>query len=375
MKIYDFDKNMAADTSACPDLKYFDAKCGLFSIYGTKAAGEEGFCRFTKAQRDYLQPISDGEAWFSRHSSGIQLKFVTDATDIFVKVKLNGTFDMTNMTLIGACGLDLYVYDETTSSYVFHGVMHGKIDSVEYDGRLGDFRQLGKKMRKFIINLPLYMGAKDVTVGVNEWATVKPDLFKNSRNIAIYGSSITHGCSASHPGMAYTNILSRRFDTEVSNYGFSGVCMMEPEVSAIFSEINPDMLIVDAEPNAGVSENLKLNCENFLNKFFENNPSTPVILLSRMKFALDLYDTERVKLNAYYVDFLKKAAKKYRKKGYKVYFFDQSDVFGKNFSEYTADGVHPNDLGMIKIADFYEKVINRTNNLLNRYSIDLLRKK
>lgn len=374
MKVYDFDKNMEANSSVCPELKYYDAKCGLFGIYGTKAAGEEGFCRFTTAQRDFLRPVSDGEAWFSEHSSGIQLKFITDATDIFVKVNLSGKFDMTNMTLIGSCGVDLYVYDEASSSFVFHGVMHGKLEDQEYEGRLGDFRKLGRKERRFIINLPLYMGVKSLTVGVNEWATIKPDTFQNKRNIAVYGSSITHGCSATHPGMAYTNLLSRRYDCEFLNYGFSGVCMMEPEVAQILSEINPDMLIVDAEPNAGVSKNLKLNCENFLNKFFETNPLTPVILLSRMKFALDIYDIERVKLNAYYVDFLKKVAKKYRKKGYKVYFFDQSNVFGKNFSEYTADGVHPSDLGMIKIADFYEKVINKTDDLLNRYSIDLLRK-
>ncbi len=366
MKVYDFDKNMTAKNDADCKLKFYDAKCGLFSVYGTKALYEEGFCRFTKAQRDYLRPVSDGEAFFSEHSSGIQLKFITDASDIFVKVGLNGTFEMTNMTLVGACGMDLYVYDKRFSTYIFHGSTNGKINDIFYEGRLGDFRSSKTAQRKFIIDLPLYMGVTSLQIGVNEWATVTPDPFTANRNIAIYGSSITHGCSASHPGMSYTNILSRRLNTEVSNYGFSGVCMMETEVAEILAEINPDMLIVDAEPNAGVDIRLKQNCENFLDKFLSIRPDVPVILLSRMKFALDNYDYERVNLNSFYVDFLRNVAKKYSKKGYNVYFFDQSKVFGKEFSDYTADGVHPTDRGMLKIADFYQKAIEKVDFSMNK---------
>ena len=44
----------------------------------------------------------------------------------------------------------------------------------------------------------------------------------------IYGTSITQGGCASRPGMAYTNILSRRIDAPFINLGFSGSGRGEP---------------------------------------------------------------------------------------------------------------------------------------------------
>ncbi len=359
--VYDFDKNMSKPLTDEPTLKYFDAKdASKFGLFGTTAKEEDGFCRFTKSQRDYVEKVSDGEAWFSRHSAGIQIKFITDATDIFVKAKNASKFDMTNMTQIGQCGYDLYVYDEKLEKFVFHLTAHGTFDSVSFTERIGDFRKLPKRRRRFIINLPLYMHSESLEIGVNDWAEVSPDTFKNGLKVAVYGTSITHGCCASRPGMAYTNILSRTLDCEFFNYGFSGVAMTEPEIGKVLSENAFDMLIVDTEPNAGVSDNLKNNLEPFLNEFLKARPNVPVVLLSRIPFTLDLFDEDRINLNKFYLRFLRSTAQKYRIKGFNVYFYDQFGVFGKDFCEYTTDGVHPTDLGMVKIADFYQKVIEKT---------------
>lgn len=362
--VYDFDKNMNNLTTEQPELKYFDAKDETkFGVYGTCCKTEEGYSRFSADQRAYVEKVSDGEAWFSRHSAGIQVKFKTDATDIYVKVRNADKFNMTNITQIGQCGVDLYVFEEKLGKFVFHLTAHGKFDDTKYDERIGDFRQLGRKTRRYIINLPLYIHTEQLEIGVNEWATVEPDVYTNPLKIAVYGSSITHGCSASRPGMAYTNILSRRLDCEFYNYGFSGVCMAEKQVATVLSQNDFDMLIIDSEPNSGVSQNLKNNLEPFLDEFLSKRKNVPVALLSRMTFTLDLFDLDRVKLNKYYVDFMRKVSASYRKKGYDVYFFDQTDVFGRDFTEYTTDGVHPTDYGMVKIADFYQKVITKLEKL------------
>lgn len=362
--VYDFDKNMAADNSAAPNITYYDAKNqDKFSLYGSFALSEGGYCRFTKAQRDFIEPISDGVAWLSTHSSGIQVKFRTNATDIYVRVKLSGKFDMTNMTQIGQCGTDLYVYDENVKCFVFHGVAHGKFDCDFYDERIGDFSKLEVKERRFVINLPLYIGTLQLEIGVNDWATVTPDYFSNKQKIVVYGTSITQGCSASHPGMAYTNILSRKLDAQVINYGFSGVAMNEKEIATIITQNPCDILILDTEPNAGVSYKLKDNLRGFLDEFYGKKPNAAVVMLSRVKFALDYYDPERVSLKAFYVKFMKNIEKAYSRNNRKIYFYDQANVFGNEFSEYTTDGVHPTDLGMVKIADFYEKAVKRVNEL------------
>lgn len=358
--IYDFDENMSSKFQENLDLEYFNAKDETkFSVFGTRAKDDEGYFRFDESQRALILPTSEAVSWLSCHSSGIQIKFLTDADDIFVKVKLNEKFNMTNMTAIGQCCVDLYVADEGETNYVFHGVARCKFDSPDCCERLGDFRKLGKKMRRCVLNLPLYSGVLQLEIGVNKGAFIKPDSFANDKVIAVYGTSITQGCCASHTGMAYTNILSRRLDCEFLNYGFSGSALNEPVIADVLKKIPFDLLILDTEPNAGVDKKLYDNLQEFLDRFLSVRPKTPVILLSRMPFSLDLYDPDRVNLNKFYKGFMRSVAKKYAKKGYDVRFYDQSRVFGKDFSEYTVDGVHPTDLGMVKIADFYEKILKK----------------
>ena len=58
--------------------------------------------------------------------------------------------------------------------------------------------------------------------------------------VVVYGTSITQGANASRPGMAYTNILSRRLNVEFVNLGFSGSGRGEPEVAEVIAGIpNP----------------------------------------------------------------------------------------------------------------------------------------
>ena len=70
----------------------------------------------------------------------------------------------------------------------------------------------------------------------------------------FYGTSITQGGCACRPGMAYTNILSRQFNVEVINLGFSGSGRGEPEVArTIAEEIQVTLTPRDQERLANVS--------------------------------------------------------------------------------------------------------------------------
>ena len=341
------------------NLVWRNAKDPVFGLFGTDAKAEPGFCRLTKKERDYIRPINDGEAWLGEQSSGIQVRFETNSAQIFVRVKLRSKFDMTNMTQIGQCGLDLYVHDKRLGGYGLLEVARYQFDATEYELSLGRFDQCPQKMRKYILNLPLYMAVDDMEIGLDHDAVVRPNPFKHKTRIGIYGTSIVHGCSASRPGLSPANVLSRRFNEEVLNFGFSGCAMMEKEMGQILAERKLDLLIVDVEPNAGIDRRLHDNAEGFLDAYLNKNPTVPVILYSRVLFNLDLFDDYRVELAAYYRDFLKNLAKKYRKKGYPMFFEDGAKIFKGNFSEYTTDGIHPNDVGMRALTDSYERAIKR----------------
>lgn len=357
--VFDFDQNMSAKAVATRGVVWRSAKDRAFGIYGSDALHERGFYRLTEAERNTLRPVNDGEAWFGEHSAGIQVRFESDSAQIFVRVKIRSPFDMTNMTQIGQCGMDLYVFDAARNEFVLHEVARFPFHADRYEVQLSHFGAEPRKPRRYLIYLPLYIAVDEFEIGLDEGAEVKPFGFANDTRIGVYGTSITHGCSASRPGMAYTNILSREADEEILNFGFSGVAFMEREMGEILGKRRLDLLVVDTEANAGVDERMKQNSASFLNAFFKYNPAAPVLLFSRIALALDLYDEPRARLHRYYNDFLRELARDYRKKGYKVFFADGTNLFKGNFTEYFADGIHPTDRGMVALAKAYRKQIER----------------
>lgn len=359
--VFDFDPNLSCAPQEPRDLKWRDAKDKTaFALYGSDALHEKEFCRLTVAERDLLRPVNDGEAWLAEQSAGIQVKFETDSAQIFIRVKLRSKFDMTNMTQVGQCGADLYVYDERMNDYVLHDVARYQFDGTSYEVSLSRFANLPRKLRKYIINLPLYMAVETFEIGLDNGAFVQPVAFSDKRRIAVYGTSITQGCCASRPGMASTNILSRALDVEVMNLGFSGCCMMEREMGEILGKREKiDLLIVDPEGNAGIDDRMERNSEPFFDEFFRYKPDVPVIIYSRVLFSMDLYDDFRIRLREYYKGFLQKLAKKYRDRGYKLYFADGSKIMPGNFTEYYVDGIHPTDTGQKYIADSYRREVEK----------------
>ena len=63
------------------------------------------------------------------------------------------------------------------------------------------------------LNMPAFNGVKEMYIGIQKDAEIShaPD-YKLEKPIVFYGSSITHGASASRPGLIYENLLSRELD-------------------------------------------------------------------------------------------------------------------------------------------------------------------
>ncbi len=357
MNVFTFDPNMTGNLPFPTGLLWRSAKDPCFGLYGTDAKEEAGYYRLTASERDLIRPVNDGEAWFGEHSSGICVRFETDSSAINVRVKLREKFGMTNMTQIGQCGMDLYVFDERAGEFVLHEVARYEFDATEYEVPLSHFLNSPRSPRKYILYLPLYMAVESLEIGLDGDAFVRPLPFEKGIRVGIYGTSIVHGCAASRPGLAPAARLSRALGAEVLNFGFSGVAFMEREMGEILGKRRLGCLIVDTEPNAGVDERLRDNCAPFLDRFFKFDPTAKVVLYSRVPFALDFYDGYRARMAEYYRDFLRKTAADYRKKGYAVRFADGFKLFRGNIGEYSTDGIHPNDVGMLMLARSYRREI------------------
>ena len=69
--IFQFDSNLSQPVLPTGTLLWRSAKEPCFALFGSDALKEDGYHRLTKAERDIIRPINDGQAWCGEHSAGI----------------------------------------------------------------------------------------------------------------------------------------------------------------------------------------------------------------------------------------------------------------------------------------------------------------
>jgi lysophospholipase L1-like esterase len=215
-------------------------------------------------------------------------------------------------------------------------------------------------MRCFTLNFPLYQGVRGVQIGLMPGAEIQPPpAWVANGRIVIYGTSITQGGCASRPGMAYTNILSRRLNLEVINLGFSGSGKGEPEVVEQVGGVpDPMLFVLDYEANAG--EGLAETLPQAIRILRRRHPAAPILVVSRIAFSSDITHEDWLAARERSRDMQSRLVAGLRDRGDKaVYFQDGSRLLGADFDECTVDGVHPNDVGFARIAGGLEHEIRK----------------
>jgi lysophospholipase L1-like esterase len=224
-------------------------------------------------------------------------------------------------------------------------------------------------VREVTLNFPLYQGVKQVEIGLAPNAQLfSPLPWRTDRRVIVYGTSITQGGCANRPGMSYPNILSRRLNAEVINLGFSGNGRAEPELAHLIAEItNPGLYIIDCEANVPDEDPLAELLDDFVRILRDTQPTVPILLLSSIRFAYEVLEdgtdvaaaarerkSHRREIHRALVD-------RRRTDGDRAVFFqDGAELLGDDdYEECTVDGVHPTDLGFLRMAKSLEPVCER----------------
>lgn len=206
----------------------------------------------TKEFYDWLPAKAEGivreAVWnLSRDSAGMCVRFIADAPEIHARWTVKRErLALPHMTATGVSGLDLYA--RVDGRWRWCGAGHPTQFPTNTARLSGD---LEAGSREYLLYLPLYNGVRSVEVGVPPGSVLRkapPRPAERSKPIVFYGTSITHGASASRPGMVHTAILGRRFDYPVINLGFSGNGKMEPEMANLVAELEPAVFVLDACP-------------------------------------------------------------------------------------------------------------------------------
>ena len=110
-----------------------------------------------------------------------------------------------------------------------------------------------------------------------------------TKPIVFYGTSILQGGCANRPGMAHTNIISRRLNREIVNLGFSGNALLDYEIAEVMSSVDAGVYVLDFVPNAS-SDQIYEKMETFYRILRDKHPRTPIIFIEDPVFTHALFD-------------------------------------------------------------------------------------
>ena len=359
MNISDIDKNfqIISDIKE-PDIKFYGVCEAPFSIYGLykPSSGSD----FSRIPAEVAEKTSKGVSELNKNTAGGRIRFKTDSEYVAINVTVPSFCVMPHMTMAGSSGFDMY--EKTENGYVFLKTFYPWEYKYDANGSMvldKTFERIiyfeEKRMRDLIINFPLYNPVSKVYVGLNKNAGVfEGGKYRDILPIVYYGSSITQGGCASRPGMSYADIISRRYDIDYINLGFSGNAKGESAIAEYIAGLPMSVFVYDYDHNAPNVEHLRNTHKPMFDIIRKKNPDLPIIIASRPKYYLS--EDELVRRNMIYETYI--SAKNANDDN--VYFVDGQKIFEFiGYDDCTVDGTHPTDLGFMCMAKAFGEIIEK----------------
>jgi lysophospholipase L1-like esterase len=331
-----------------PDLDWYDVR-----DWGVEGKGWSDTTSYFDRLPSRAKGVVPDPVWnLSRHSAGMLVHFDTDAPFIWTDhVVTSSNLAIPNMTAIGTSGLDLYAKDPQ-GNWKWLGV--SRPTSQKMRGEI--ISGLSGQPHSFQLYLPLYNGTESLKIGVPKGAKFTPVAPRTEKPIVFYGTSITHGASASRPGMPHPAILGRRLNKPVINLGFSGNGRMESSVGQFLCELDPVVYVIDCLPNMNATQ-VKERAAPLVRQLRAARPETPIVLVEDRTYANTPFLASRQERHAGSRAELRKAYEELLGEGVqKLHYLEGEKLLGED-REDTTDGSHPSDLGFVRQADALEPVL------------------
>lgn len=326
---------------------FYDVLEPPFRIYGVFHENK----KFRRTPEEVARNTSEGVYALHSNTSGGRVRFQTDSPFITVYAKMNGIGKMPHFPLTGSAGFDLYIKRDGKER--FYGSFIPPYDIERgYESRL-DFGTA--ELREITVNFPLYSNVNHLFIGVQKDSELLPPSdYRTEKPVVFYGSSITQGGCASRPGNAYPAILSRRFDADFINLGFSGNGKAEQIMADYVASLDMSVFVYDYDHNAPDCNHLKNTHQRMFETVRKKNPDLPVIMLTSTTMER-FFDDRNERKNIIRATYENAVANGDRN----VYFIDANSLFEGDADGATVEGCHPNDLGFRYLADAIGEVLEK----------------
>ena len=331
------------------DVLFYNIKKEPFKIYGLYNPQKN--TPYIRLPEQVAVATNSGVAQLAYNTAGGRLRFSTDSPYIVIKAEMSKISRFPHMPLTGTGGIDVYIDSDGGSRFL--SIKRPEVDAV---GGFEDVVHLGsRKMRSFTINFPSYNVLEALHIGLSETARVgKGKEYINEKPVVFYGSSITQGGCSSRPGLIYENFISRRYNLDYINLGFSGSGRAELPIVKYMASLDMLAFVSDYDHNAPSVEYLRETHSRMYDIIREAHPDIPYIMISKP----DTLNSESyIDRRDVIIDTFRRA----RELGdTNVYYIDGEGLFRGPYEDCcTVDGCHPNDLGMMMMADSIGRVLER----------------
>lgn len=336
------DRNLFVETDIdTSDADIFNAK--ELSLHGVKYI--DG--RYRRMEEKIAESVSQSVKDLHTMCAGGRVRFKTDSSFVFIKAEMDGILRSSHIPLTGSSGFDMYADKLYAGTFV---PPYDMKDGYESKIILGE-----SKEREITVNFPTYSQVKELYIGIKKGSTLKKaDDYRVKKPVVYYGSSITQGGCVSRPGTTYQEILSRKFDCDYINLGFSGSAQGEDAMAEYLANIDQSVFVMDYDYNSPTEETLMNTHEKTFLTFRKKNPDVPVVMITSPTRMFDGTRKSRQKI-------IEQTYKNALNRGDKnVYYICGEDML--NYADpqiMTVDGVHPNDFGFWCMAEVLSKTLEK----------------
>lgn len=344
---------LVAYVSVSAQLVYYEGS--QFPLFGK--ISEQTETRYERLPA-FLKTVSRPPVWgLGKNTAGLYLRFTSNSSSIGLNWTLTENRNMNHMTPTGIKGFDLYCLQNDKWEFV----NSARPNSNSKDNSAVIISNMTNDEKEFLLYFPLYDGVKNLQIGIDSTATISQphkQLPESDKPVICYGTSILQGGCASRPGMAHTNILSRWFNREFINLGFSGNGQLDYEIAEIIAGHDASLIILDFMPNVNV-EQIGQKMEIFYNIIRKKSPQVPILFIENPVFPQAKFDSYMQKtiaakneaLHIVFNDLLREGEKN-------ILLISSAGMIGVD-DEATVDGIHFTDLGFMRYAEYLYPYIQK----------------
>ena len=332
-------------------MKKYDFRMAPFELHGVPNwDGKREMERVPESVVKQLE-CQDFMPSLARRCPGARLCFRTDSKNVAFTIELESISVDIGMSIYSCQSGNMYVGDRQTARYA--GLVK-PIDGYNSTTCKGSLEK-SDIMEDIVLYLPRNEHVKSIEIELDDDAKLEaPTPYKYQKPLMFYGSSITEGGCCSKPANAYNAIVARHLDADYYNFGFSGSARGEIAMADYINTIDKSVFILDYDHNSPSADHLRATHEKFFKRIREHDPLMPIIIMSRPDFDFWPECAERRDIvRATYENAIAAGDKN-------VYFIDGETLFGTDDRMLCSnDCIHPNDLGMYRMAQAVEPVVRR----------------